>query len=378
MILRKISLRQFRAHSNTEVTFAPGINLIHGPNGAGKTNVLEAIHYLCIGQSFVAAKDTYALQFQTHFFDLRGEFEPAARPPFDVRLVFKPNEGKKAFINSAPLERLSNLVGRVPVVVVAPGDHELTDGPPDGRRRFLDNTLSQARPSYLAELLKYRRTMRQRNALLGRGKYVDPTLLHPWNEEFSRSAAKITVERARFVAELNTCVATAYSMMEAISEIPTVAYRPFQPIPEGATPDLVLDMHRERLQDALPRELEQRRSLVGPHRDELVFKLNDVEVRRYASQGQHRTFGMALQLAKFLYLKAILNEAPILLLDDVFGDLDRHRGSVFLKLLEESEEIGQSFITTADDSAFHDTIDFAKGMHSQQMIVKGALTPHAI
>ena len=160
-------------------------------------------------------------------------------------------------------------------------------------------------------------------------------------------------------------------MMESISEVPTITYRPFHNLPDDLNLDNIIELHRVRLKEALPREREQRRSLVGPHRDELIFRLNEIEVRRYASQGQHRTFGMALKLAKFLYLKEILDEAPLLLLDDVFGDLDRHRAGVFLKLLEESSQLGQSIITTADDAAFHETIDFGKRVHSHQTIVEG-------
>ncbi|MGD8415110.1 MAG: DNA replication/repair protein RecF [Candidatus Latescibacterota bacterium] len=373
MLLYKLTLRQFRAHRETELNFSSGINLIHGPNGAGKTNVLEAIHYLCIGRSFIASKDSYALQFDQPFFDLKGEFEPEHRGSFDVRLVYKPDEGKRAFVNGAPLERLSDLVGRVPVVLFAPGDHALTDGPPDERRRFLDNTLSQAKPAYLAELLKFKRTMKQRNALLSRGRFADSALLQPWNEEFSRSASRITAFRADFISKFSNHMRDAFSLMEEISERPSIRYRPFAPLPDGAGPDEILDLHRSRLEDALPREKELKRSLVGPHRDELIFKLNDVEVRRFASQGQHRTFGMALKLAKFLYLKSRLDQTPILLLDDVFGDLDRHRSEVLLRLLEESSELGQSFITSAEDRTFRQTIDFDKNAHSTKLINKGAV-----
>jgi DNA replication and repair protein RecF len=165
----------------------------------------------------------------------------------------------------------------------------------------------------------------------------------------------------------------AFSLMEEISERPSIRYRPFAPLPDGAGPDEILDLHRSRLEDALPREKELKRSLVGPHRDELIFKLNDVEVRRFASQGQHRTFGMALKLAKFLYLKSRLDQTPILLLDDVFGDLDRHRSEVLLRLLEESSELGQSFITSAEDRTFRQTIDFDKNAHSTKLINKGAV-----
>ena len=373
MLLRKLTLRQFRAHAHSELAFAPGINLIHGPNGAGKTNVLEAVHYLCIGRSFVASKDSYALQFGQPFFELRGEFEPERRSQLEIRLVYEAGEGKRVFVNGAPLDRLADLVGRVPVVVFAPGDHALTDGPPEQRRRFLDNTLSQAKPSYLSDLLKYRRTLKQRNAILARGRFADPALLEPWNEELSKSASRITVARARFIDEFNTYMATACAMMKAIAETPTVTYRAFAALPEEPTEDELAELHRARLSEALPREREGRRSLIGPHRDDLIFRLNEVEVRRYASQGQHRTFGMALKLAKFLFLKASRNETPLLLLDDLFSDLYRHQASVFLELLQSSEDLGQRLITTADELPFRDVVDFADSQHSSQFVTGGSV-----
>lgn len=374
MRLHKLTLKHFRAHESSDMSLAPGINLIHGPNGAGKTNVLEAAYYLCIGRSFVASRDAYALQFGKSFFDLRGAFEPEDRSPFEVRVVYKHEQGKRAFVNGAPLERLSELVGRVPVVVFAPGDYALTNGPPDERRRFIDNTLSQAKPAYLSELLKFRRTMKQRNALLARGKYSDPALLEPWNDKFSESAGKITTARAAFVAQFNRYMEEAYRMMEEISERPTITYRAFHSLKNTTTPEAIHDLHKAKMKEALPRERERRRSLVGPHRDDLVFKLDDMEVRRFASQGQHRTFGMALKLAKFLYLKSICNETPILLLDDVFGDLDPKRSAVFLQLLDESPELGQSLITSADEATLQNSIDFGDSRHSSHLIVKGSIS----
>ena len=351
------------------------MNVIHGANGAGKTNVLEAVHYLCLGRSFLASKDRYALQFNQSFFELKGRFQPGSRAPFDCRIVYKPDEGKRAFINGAPLERLSDLVGRAPVVVLAPGDIALTDGAPEERRRFLDNTLSQARAPYLNELLKYRRTMRQRNAVLSRGRSVEAGLLEPWNAEFSKSAARITLARRDFVSEFSGYLDRAYEMMDSIGETPSITYRGFIRLDPELDFEDVLDLHREQLRVVFSREKEQRRSLVGPHRDELVFRLNGVEVRRFASQGQHRTFGMALQLAKYLFLRETRDEKPLLLLDDVFGDLDRDRSAVFLALLENEAELGQTLITGADQRIFLETVTFDEEEHSMHLVAPRSETP---
>lgn len=357
MVLSALSLRGFRAHDHSDLALSPGLNLIYGPNGSGKTNLLEAIHYLALGKSFLASKDSYTLRFGAPFFDLRGTFHSDGRSPIEIRVVFKPDEGKRIFVNGAPLDRLADLVGRVPIVVFAPVDHSLTDGPPEERRRFLDNTLSQARPAYLNGLMKYRRTLKQRNAVLSAGRSVRPELLAPWNEEFVRGGVLISQARAKFVAEFARYLDQAWNLIESIGERPTIEYNGFASISDWHDTEDVARRFRARLEQSHASEKSMRRTLVGPHRDELTFRLNDVEVRRFASQGQHRTFGMALKLAKYLYLRDVTEKTPLLLLDDVFGDLDQHRQNVFLDLLQNSL-MGQSIITTADDTHFRNVVAF--------------------
>lgn len=357
MVLTELNVRGFRAHDRSELSISPGLNLIHGPNGSGKTNLLEAIHYLALGKSFVASKDSYSLRFGESFFDLRGTFQPDDRPPFEVRVIFKPDEGKRILVNGSPLDRLADLVGRVPVVVFAPVDHNLTDGPPEERRRFLDNTLSQARPAYLSSLMKYRRTLKQRNAVLAAGRATRTELLAPWNEEVIRLGVAITQSRALFVQEFGGYLDQAWNLIESIGERPTIEYNGFAPVKEWSNQDDVSLRYRTKLEQSLPAEKSMRRTLVGPHRDEMTFRLNDMEVRRYASQGQHRTFGMALKLAKYFYLQHVTQLTPILLLDDVFGDLDLQRSKVFLDLLQD-QRFGQSIITTADDTHFRSAVTF--------------------
>lgn len=377
MVLTSLSLRGFRAHEHSEVAPGPGLNLIYGPNGAGKTNLLEAIHYLALGKSFLASKDSYALRFSAPYFDLKGTFERPGKPPFEIRVVFKPDEGKRVFVNGAPLERLADLVGRIPVVVFAPVDQSLTDGPPEERRRFLDNTLSQAKPAYLTMLLKYRRTVKQRNAVLSSGRSVRPEILAPWNEELLRAGVHISMARAAFVSAFATRLDQAWGMIESIGERPTLEYNAFATDVDWEDRQSVEAAFRSRMQRSFAAERSMRRTLVGPHRDDVTFRLNEVEVRRYASQGQHRTFGMALKLAKYFYLQDVTERKPILLLDDVFGDLDRHRASVFLDLLR-ADEMGQSILTTADESHFRSVIEFDGHRNRTIRVHGGKVTPDLV
>ncbi len=374
MRLRSLRLLSFRAHAETEVAFAPGLNLIVGPNGAGKTNLLEAVHYLCLTKSFLTSTDTHALRQGCPYFEVEGQFEGEHRPSLAARLVYVPDEGKRLFLNKAPLDRLAEIVGQLPVVVLAPADGALTAGGPEERRRFLDNTLSQARPTYLSDLMGYRRALRQRNALLlghRRSRSApDPAALEAWNEELVTLGARLIERRRRFIAEFAGFLAEAYARIEAVGEEPSVEYQTAVPLAEEMTEDAVAEAFRAALHRLARRERERGRTLAGPHRDELVFRLNDFEVRPYASQGQHRTFGLALKLAKYFYLRDRLDETPLLLLDDVFGDLDPRRAGIFLELLQ-SDAVGQSLVTAARSEPFDAAVDFGAETHRAIRIVHG-------
>ncbi len=381
MRLRSLRLLSFRAHAETDVAFSPGVNLIVGPNGAGKTNLLEAVHYLCLSKSFLTAHDAHALRKGCPFFEVEGRFEGEHRADLAVRLVYVPDEGKRIFVNKSPLDRLSEIVGVLPVVVFAPTDGALTAGGPEERRRFLDNTLSQARPVYLDDLMKYRRALRQRNALLLTQRRsrspVDPAATEAWTEELVLLGARLMDRRRRFIAEFSAYLADAYSQIEAVGEEPSIAYQTAVTLEEATAEDDLADLFRAQLHRLARRERERGRTLAGPHRDELVFRLNDFEVRPYASQGQHRTFGLALKLAKYFYLRETLDETPLLLLDDVFGDLDPHRTEIFLNLFQ-TETLGQTIITAARRDPFDGVVDFDAAEHSARFVVHGGITEPAV
>ena len=373
MILHSLRLQGFRAHEDTTVAFAPKVNLIYGRNGAGKTNLLEAVHYLCLSKSFVASQDAYVLRKGSPYFEVEGVFGGAHRTEMKVRIVYKPDEGKRIFVNRAPLDRLADIVGQLPVVVLAPADQALTAGGPEERRKFLNNTLSQARPVYLDDLLKYRRTLKQRNALLQQAKRTrqyQPGLLASWNEELVVLGARLIMARQKFLRKFAEYLDEAYRQIDAIGEEPRLTYQSIGVFKEEVDKATVMALFQRRLEENGQREREQGRSLVGPHRDEIRFQLNAFDVRRYASQGQHRTFGMALKLAKFFYLKERLSETPMLLLDDVFGDLDAHRTRVFLDLLQ-TDVVGQTLITAAGTHLFEEAVPFAGGENRQIRVDAG-------
>ena len=377
MILRSLRLQSFRAHEETRVTFAPKVNLVHGPNGAGKTNLLEAVHYLCLSKSFLAARDKYALRKGASHFELEGAFEGEQRSELEVRLAYVPGEGKRMFVNGAPLERLSEIVGRVPVVVFSQQDQALTAEGPSERRRFTNKLLSQAHPTYMEDLLKYRKALRQRNALLKQHRGRPPAphrdeVLASWDEEITVLGSRIIARRIEFLRSFSSYLEDAYRHVESVAERPTVEYDTLDEVPRDATPDDAEDAFRQALRRTSEDERERGRTLIGPQRDELIFRLDDLEVRRYASQGQHRTFGMALKLAKWFFLRDRLEETPLFLLDDIFDNFDRERSEAFLGLLQ-SDALGQSLITAAQPGLFEAFVPFDGDAHRKQRLGAGAV-----
>ncbi len=376
MVLRSLRLFSFRAHPETEVEFAPGVNLLYGPNGAGKTNILEAIHYLCLSKSFIAPRDTYALRQGSPYFEVEGRLEGERRSELRARIVYVPGEGKRMFINGAPLERLSDVVGMLPVVVFSPEDYQLTAGGPDERRRFVDNILCQAHAVYMDDLMKYRRARRQRNELLmqhkRRSTAPPDAALRPWTEELVALGSRIVARRQRFIRDFSAFLEEAYAHIEAAIERPSIEYESVGALPEEPSAEAAAEVLRDAFDRTARGEWQRGRTLVGPQRDEFVFRLGELEVRRYGSQGQHRTFGMALKLAQYLYLHDRLEEHPLLLLDDAFAKLDARRSRSFLGLVQ-SGVVGQSFVTATARAPFEEAVDFGASVNCALLIEAGAV-----
>ncbi len=376
MVLNTLRMVSFRAHLETRIELSSGVNVFFGPNGAGKTNILEAIHYLCLTKSFLASRDAYALQTGAPFFEVEGSFSSSQRSHIRARIVFSPQEGKRVLINGAPLERLSEIAGQFPVVIAAPGDHDLTAEGPEVRRRFMDNILSQARPVYLDDLMNYRRALKQRNGLLQRYRRsaMPAGLLASWDAELIQLGSRIIFGRLRFIRAFLAFMEEAYALIEAVGERPEVQYETLAPVDFTSTVDDIVPLFAQKLERVSRREREIGRTLAGPHHDELVFRLNELEVRPYASQGQHRLFGLALRLAQYFYLKQQLGEEPILLLDDLFGSLDARRTEIVLDLLTNGS-VGQSIITATGDAMFVEHIPFDQPAHRLQRVDRGSVTP---
>jgi DNA replication and repair protein RecF len=353
MKLKSLVLKNFRNHSESYFECVDGVNALLGENGEGKTNVLEAISFLCLTKSFFGASERVIVQFGKPSFEVTGKFESENRNSYSVRATYDGEQTAKAFyVNGAPVEPLSSLIGEFPVVVLSPEHRAITFGTPADRRRFIDLLISQASRSYFEDLLEYRRVLRQRNKLLSDARTSGKdcsSMLEPWNESLLRRGSRITHRRWQFAREFKPFIERAYRDIAGSDEIPEMIYMPRIEI-ETADDVAAIERHfRSRLQMIRDDELRMGASLLGPHRDELEFQINGNDLRKFASQGQHKTFLLALKIGEFFYLKERRNETPTLLLDDVFSELDNHRCDSLLHIVE---TLGQTFITTTNELLF--------------------------
>lgn len=366
-------LQNFRNHVDTEVEWAPHMNVITGHNGAGKTNLIDAIHYLCMSRSFVASSDRYVVNQDAPYFTIKGHFEGNIRSSFDVTCSYSRGEGKKIFVNESPLDRLSDLIGMIPVVVLAPEDKKLTSEGPKERRSFIDSLISQISPVYLKDLLDFRKVRRQRNTLLQeyRGpREVIIEYLEPWDAQLIEYGSRIVAKRTEVLHQFQKYLAKQYELISGMQHKPHLEYQTFCEPSEDVRE--IEARYARALEKAQDNELEREITTVGPHRDEIVFYLDDFELRKFGSQGQHRLFALSLKLAQLFYFSEQLDDLPIFLLDDVFGDLDAQRTEVLLQAL--IEHAGQTFITSASPVPFDQFMNFDGEKNREYTVEKGMVT----
>lgn len=368
MRLVSISLRGFRNHSDTVLEFSGGTNIILGDNGQGKTNILEAISYLCLTKSFYASSDTLVLGFDHSLFEVKGLLISDGGVGYDVRVTYVLESKEKAYFqNKRRMEPLYTIIGRFPIVVLSPEHAPITFGSPVERRKFLDIVLSQASASYAQDILEYRRIVRQRNKILLGAKIgrMDPgTTLEPWDEQLARVGSRVTYKRKTFIDEFHPYLLSAYQHITDSDESPAMKYIPSPVVDCSVSEEDMVQIVRRELRDRRRDEIQLGTSLIGPHRDEVAFTINDKDLRKYASQGQHKTFLLALKIAEFFYLKEHRGETPIVLLDDVFSELDGHRTKRVLRLLG---DLSQSFITSTSAALFDEP--FLTNEHHRRFLV---------
>lgn len=337
-MLRKVHIRNYKNYRDAQAEFSGRFALINGDNGSGKTNLLDSIYNLCMCKSYFTRSDLSTVRRGESYYRLEGVFEEGDQLR-EIVCKYTTARQKEFSADGVPYARLSEHVGRFPVVIIAPNDIDLIYRTSDERRRFLDITLAQPDKDYLTALLEYNRVLQQRNALLKQYQHTADafSILDVFDRQLSKSGAIIHQKRSDFIAAFESPFYTVYNRICGQSETPVITYQSSLHEADFAA---LLHTHRHR-------DIEAMRSTVGIHKDDLEFVLNDLPVKESASQGQVKSVLLALKLAQSLYLAKQTGKQPVLLLDDVFEKLDLHRLAALFQLLK-GEEFGQVLITDTD------------------------------
>lgn len=337
MFLSRLKLTNFKNYESQHLDFSKRLNCLTGLNGMGKTNVLDAIHLLCLCKSHSGLSDRNLVRHEESFYRVEGHFEMESGDQAKIVAKFLAGQSKEFERNGNLLERLSDHIGRFPVVMIAPDDVALVQEGSEDRRRFIDATLSQNSASYLGSLMTYNALLRQRNALLksfAEHHRFDAALLESIDRQMPGPAAVVFSHRKAFETTLIPLFSDFYSAISGSRERVSVAYQS--------------DLEEKSMESLLSANLEKdrvlQRTTAGVHKDDLRLFMNDLPVKRFASQGQLKSFLLALRLAQYEALRLSTGTAPILLLDDIFDKLDENRVRHLVGLLLE-RDFGQVFIT---------------------------------
>ena len=346
MHLGWLELRAFRSYEELSFQPEPGVNILVGDNGAGKTNVLEAIGYLSALKSFRRSPDVALVRNGDDLAIVRGGFERASGE-LRIEVEIPASGRRRILVNAKRPRRHSDVANEVPLVAFLPDDLDLVKRGPALRREYVDDLGARLSPTVGANLTEYEKAVRQRNSLLRQdGRYADPLTLDAWDEQIAAAGALVLVDRLGVIDRLLPALVDAYGKLGGGGEI-AVAYEsswagavhPADPPDHDQAAGRLLAVLGERR----GRDMDQKTTTAGPHRDEPTLALDGRPTRSQASQGEQRSLALAMRLAAYRLLRDRHDTSPILSLDDVFSELDMTRASAVLELLP----AGQVFVTTA-------------------------------
>jgi DNA replication and repair protein RecF len=336
MYLQNIALTNFKNYELNELEFSSKINCFVGNNGVGKTNILDAIHYLSLTKSFFNSIDSISIRHGEDYFIIQGTFARDGEED-KIYCAFQKQKQKLLKRNGKEYQKLSDHVGRYPVVMISPADSSLITEGSEERRKFLNKIISQYNGEYLDSILKYNKALQQRNRLLKdfktRGRF-DADMLSVWDAQLVKYGTYIYQERKTLVNELIPVFQEYYSLISSGKEQVKLTYRSH--LSEGDFAETLLSVvEKDRILEY---------TTVGIHKDDLVLEMDGFPVKVLGSQGQQKSYLVALKLAKFDYIKKRSGFAPVLLLDDIFDKFDAVRVEQIIRLVG-NHRFGQIFIT---------------------------------
>lgn len=358
MYIEELKLKDYRNYNHLDIKFNNQVNVIIGENAQGKTNLLEALYILAFTKSYRTTNDRELIKWDAEFAKISSILHKKDRS-IPLEMVFH-KQGKKAKINHLEQKRLSEYIGALNLVMFAPEDLTLVKGSPQHRRRFIDMEIGQIQPMYVYHLGEYQKILKQRNHLLKQlqmQKSPDLTLLEVVTEQLIEHATKVLIGRFNFLDMLRSWAIPIHHKISRELENLKIEYESSLKLSEEATEDEIKEHLINQFKKQEKNEIYRGTTLIGPHRDDLLFYINDKEVKVYGSQGQQRTTALALKLAEIDLIYNEIGSYPILLLDDVLSELDDHRQTHLLSAIEGKV---QTFVSTTNIAGInHETIQKA-------------------
>lgn len=340
MRVESLKIEKFRNFESLDLQFGNSINLLYGNNGSGKTNILEAVFILLLGRSQRGAPDSVMLKEGSDYYRLEGNLVFDEGRGEELSAACQKNGRKKLTVDGVGV-KASELFARHTVVSLAPEDIDILSGPPSGRRNFLDIYLSQAQSQYLAVLGDYQKALAQKNAFL---KQDNNTADTPYDDLLVEYGSDVILHRNEFINQVSPIASDFYGELSG-GQMFTVSYKPSAvSIEDTEDTDTIKSAFKNKLARYRERERIMQMALVGSHRDDIEFGIGDYPARSYGSQGELRSAAVALKLAVFEYLKKVRRATPILLMDEIFAELDNDRRE---RLVGSFGGFGQLFLTSA-------------------------------
>lgn len=332
MIIESVDLQNYRNYEFLNMTFDNKINIIYGDNAQGKTNILESLYVCATSKSYRGSKDKDIIRFGNDEAHIKVMVKKHGMN-YRLDMHLKKNKTKGIAVNGIPIRRAVELFGIINIIIFSPEDMNIIKNGPSERRRFMDMELSQLDKIYLSNLVNYNKVVVQRNKLLkqlqfsGDSGLVD--MLDVWDMQLVRYGSEIIKRRMDFIDNINSIIRPVHSKLSGNKEILNLRY-----IPCTTTDNFKDEVIRSR-----ERDIKFKMTNVGPHKDDVAFFINDKDVRKYGSQGQQRTCALSLKLAEIELVKKVINDTPVLLLDDVLSELDANRQNFLLDSIGDIQTI---------------------------------------
>ncbi|ADL11556.1 DNA replication/repair protein RecF [Acetohalobium arabaticum] len=351
MYLTNLFLKNFRNYHTLELKLNRNLNIFIGDNAEGKTNILEAIYLLSTGDSHRTNITSEMVNWQQDSFYI-SSLVNRKEQEFKIEFLFK-NRKKEVKINDNKLQKLEDLLGYINAIIFSPEDLELVKGSPSKRRKFINLEISQVNSYYYHNLQEYRRIVKQRNNLLKeiREGKSSKDMLVVWNQQLIELGSKIITKRLNALDKLSILARLMHRKITDGLETLELSYQSSLDLNgNNSTTEEIETVFTKKLKANQQKEIDRGVSIFGPHRDDIIFEINDINTRKFGSQGQQRTAALALKLAELEFMKSEIGEYPILLLDDVFSELDNNRQQYLLKVIENRI---QTFITSTEINRLH-------------------------